>query len=280
MEYLDIENYLDQIQRAANYLQSKKFENIDVVVILGSGLNDIAESFEKIQQVSYGEIPGFSLTTVEGHKGKLTLCSYLSFRILFMQGRFHFYEGYPMHRVVFPIRVFDYMGVKNLIVTNASGGINPTFRVGDVMIIKDHISLFMSENPLRGPNLSDFGPRFLSMQNAYDQEWIIRIKQKMPNDERIKEGVYCMVPGPTYETPAELRMLKLLGVDAVGMSTVPEVITARHGGIRVVGFSVITDIAEEVVKHGVTHQEVLENTKKAAELVKSLINISIETMYA
>lgn len=269
---------LDQIKQTSDYLLNMGFTDIDVAIILGSGLNEIAENFQIIQQIDYRQIPNFLTTSVEGHKGKLLLASYNHRKILFMQGRFHYYEGYPMYKVVFPIRVYSYMGIRNLIVTNASGGINPSFRVGDVMIIVDHIAFFIPENPLWGPNLSEFGPRFPSMQNAYDKGWISNIKRKISNFDGIKEGVYCMVPGPNYETAAELKMLKIIGVDAVGMSTVPEVIVARHGGMRVVGFSVITDIAQDVVEFGVSHEEVLNNTKKAAGIVDKLIKISIETM--
>ncbi|MCX7758729.1 MAG: purine nucleoside phosphorylase I, inosine and guanosine-specific [bacterium] len=274
----DKDKYLIELGEASEYLLKQGLTDIKVAIILGSGLNEIAESFEEIRIINYSDVPNFLRTTVEGHKGRLVLCKYKGSNILFMQGRFHYYEGYPMYRVVFPLRVLSLMGVKNLVVTNASGGINPDFRVGDVMIINDHIAFFVVENPLRGPNLEGFGPRFPSMQNAYDKEWIEKIKRKIRNFDGIREGVYCMVTGPNYETPAELRMLKILGVDAVGMSTVPEVIVAKHCGIKVVGFSVITDIAEHVVKFGVTHDEVLENTKKSVNILKELINIAIDTI--
>ncbi|MFN3478589.1 MAG: purine nucleoside phosphorylase I, inosine and guanosine-specific [bacterium] len=273
------QKYLEEIIQTKNYLEEQGFINIRVSVILGSGLNEIVNNFKIIKTIDYSLIPNFSKTTVEGHKGKLVLCQYDGFNVLFMQGRFHYYEGYPMSKVVFPIRVFASMGIKNLIVTNASGGINPEFRVGDVMIISDHIAFFIPENPLRGPNLEDFGARFPSMQNAYDKEWISRLKSKIDNFDGIREGVYCMVPGPTYETAAELRMLRVLGIDAVGMSTVPEVIVAKHSSMKVIGFSVITDVMEEVVKQGVTHEEVLENTRKAYKKIEKLIYKAIEVCY-
>lgn len=268
--------YLDRLNETASYLKHKGFSDIRVAIILGSGLNDIINNFSLTKVIDYNEIPNFERTTVEGHKGKLVLCQYDGKNILFMQGRFHYYEGYPMKKVVFPIRVFALLGIKNLIITNASGGVNPVFKVGDIMIITDHVGFFMPENPLRGPNLDEFGPRFLSMQNAYDKDWISRVKEKIVDFDGIKEGVYCMVPGPNYETPAELKMLKILGIDAVGMSTVPEVIVARHCGMKVIGFSIITDVIEDVIKHGITHEEVLENTKKAYKKIEKLISIAIE----
>ncbi len=274
----DKERYINELYQTAKYLREQGIENVKVAIILGSGLNEIAENFQIEKIINYNEIPNLPTTTVQGHKGKLVFANYQDFNILFMQGRFHYYEGYPMNKVVFLIRVFHLLGIKNLIVTNASGGINPSFRVGDVMIITDHIAFFMPENPLRGPNLDEFGERFPSMQNAYDKQWINRIKSNIDDFSTIKEGVYCMVPGPNYETPAELKMLKILGVDAVGMSTVPEVITAKHCGMKTVGFSVITDIMDEVVKHGVTHEEVLQNTKKACNTVEKLIKISLQTL--
>ncbi|MFN3995709.1 MAG: purine-nucleoside phosphorylase [bacterium] len=273
------QKYLEEIIQTKDYLEEQGFINIKISVILGSGLNEIVNNFKIIKTIDYSFIPNFSKTTVEGHKGKLVLCQYDGFNVLFMQGRFHYYEGYPMSKVVFPIRVFASMGVRNLIVTNASGGINPEFRVGDVMIISDHIAFFMPENPLRGPNLGEFGARFPSMQNAYDKEWINRLKSKIDNFDGIREGVYCMVPGPNYETAAELRMLRILGVDAVGMSTVPEVIVAKHSSMKVIGFSVITDVMEEVIKQGVTHEEVLENTRKAYKKIENLICKAIEVCY-
>ncbi|MCS6955043.1 MAG: purine-nucleoside phosphorylase, partial [Candidatus Calescibacterium sp.] len=182
----DKDKYLIELGEASEYLLKQGLTDIKVAIILGSGLNEIAESFEEIRIINYSDVPNFLRTTVEGHKGRLVLCKYKGSNILFMQGRFHYYEGYPMYRVVFPLRVLSLMGVKNLVVTNASGGINPDFRVGDVMIINDHIAFFVVENPLRGPNLEGFGPRFPSMQNAYDKEWIEKIKRKIRNFDGIR----------------------------------------------------------------------------------------------
>lgn len=272
----DKDLYLNQIKETSDYLIKRGLVDINYVIVLGSGLGDIVEKFDVKQVVNYSDIPNFMTTTVQGHKGKLVYCSYKNLNIVFMQGRFHYYEGYPMYKVVFPIRVFSNMGVSNLIVTNASGGVNPNFKVGDVMIIKDHVAFFIPENPLRGPNLDNFGPRFLDMQNAYDREWREKVKKLYSDVSYVKEGVYCMVSGPNYETFSELKLLKILEIDAVGMSTVPEVIVARHCGMKVIGFSVITDIMDEVIKSGVSHEEVLENTKKATLLIENLIKTAIE----
>lgn len=272
------DEYMKMLRETSDYLKQQDFKNIKAAIILGSGLNEIAEKFETLKIINYSEIPNFLQTTVEGHKGRFVLAKFNNHKVLFMQGRFHYYEGYPMHRVVFPIRVFSLLSIDSLIVTNASGGINPDFKVGDVMIITDHIAFFMPENPLRGPNLDIFGPRFISMQGAYDKKWIMKVKGKLRNNSSVKEGIYCMVPGPNYESPAELNVLKIIGVDAVGMSTVPEVIVARHCGMKVIGFSVITDVVSEVVEHGVTHEEVLENTKRASEIVEKLIRFALETV--
>lgn len=275
----DKDQYLKEIKESHDYLLEKGFKNIDIAIILGSGLNEIAEDFEQLIVANYSDIPNFAKTTVEGHKGRMILCKYNRLNVLFMQGRFHYYEGYPMYRVVFPIRVLSLLGVRNLIVTNAAGGINPNFNVGDIMIITDHIALFIPENPLRGPNLDDFGTRFPNMQKAYDYQWIMRVKSKLTDMRNIKEGVYCMVPGPNYETPAEVKMLRIIGADAVGMSTVPEVIVAKHCNIKVIGFSIITNIYRDFVESSVTHKEVLENTKKSLDIMKKIIQASLETVY-
>ena len=227
-------------------------------------------------ELNYNDIPNFGKTTVAGHKGKLVFSNYENNVVLFLQGRFHYYEGYDMKRVTFYVRVLKKLGINYLIITNASGGVNPAFKVGDIMIISDHIALFLPENPLRGENLEEFGERFISMQNAYDKEWRLKVENELKEKEiPYVKGVYCMVSGPNYETPAELRMLRILGVDAVGMSTVPEVIAAVHSGIKVFGLSIVTDIMEEVIFKGVSHQEVLNNVKKSINNIKKIITIAI-----
>jgi len=282
-DYFNKEDYIKQINETWNFLNDFIRDNgigiPKVAIVLGSGLNEIPEDqdiFKKMAELNYNDIPNFGKTTVAGHKGKLVFSNYENNVVLFLQGRFHYYEGYDMKRVTFYVRVLKKLGINYLIITNASGGVNPAFKVGDIMIISDHIALFLPENPLRGENLEEFGERFISMQNAYDKEWRLKVENEL-KEKGIPyvKGVYCMVSGPNYETPAELRMLRILGVDAVGMSTVPEVITAVHSGIKVFGLSIVTDIMEEVIFKGVSHQEVLNNVKKSITNIKKIITIAI-----
>jgi len=282
-DYFNKEYYIKQINETWNFLndfiRDKGIGIPKVAIVLGSGLNEIPEDqdiFKKLAELNYNDIPNFGKTTVAGHKGKLVFSNYENNVVLFLQGRFHYYEGYDMKRVTFYVRVLKKLGINYLIITNASGGVNPAFKVGDIMIISDHIALFLPENPLRGENLEEFGERFISMQNAYDKEWRLKVENELKEKEiPYVKGVYCMVSGPNYETPAELRMLRILGVDAVGMSTVPEVITAVHSGIKVFGLSIVTDIMEEVIFKGVSHQEVLNNVKKSITNIKKIITIAI-----
>jgi purine-nucleoside phosphorylase len=282
-DYFNKEDYIKQINETWNFLNDFIRDNRigipKVAIVLGSGLNEIPEDqdiFKKLAELNYNDIPNFGKTTVAGHKGKLVFSNYENNVVLFLQGRFHYYEGYDMKRVTFYVRVLKKLGINYLIITNASGGVNPAFKVGDIMIISDHIALFLPENPLRGENLEEFGERFISMQNAYDKEWRLKVENELKEKEiPYVKGVYCMVSGPNYETPAELRMLRILGVDAVGMSTVPEVITAVHSGIKVFGLSIVTDIMEEVIFKGVSHQEVLNNVKKSINNIKKIITIAI-----
>ena len=286
IDYFNKERYLNEINETAdflfNFIEANKINIPKVAIVLGSGLNEISEDeklFTKFGELSYEKIPNFFKPTVVGHKGKLIFSKYQEIPIVFFQGRFHYYEGYDMKKVTFYVRVLKKIGVNFLIITNASGGVNPSFKVGDVMLITDHISLLLPENPLRGENLSEFGERFISMQNAYDKQWRNKVENKL-RDYRIPyvRGVYCMVPGPTYESPAELRMLRTLGVDAVGMSTVPEVIVAVHSGIKVFGLSIVTDIMEEVIEKGVTHEEVINNVRNSMDIVKKIITVAIESI--
>jgi purine-nucleoside phosphorylase len=282
-DYFNKEDYIKQINETWNFLNDFIRDNgigiPKVAIVLGSGLNEIPEDqdiFKKLAELNYNDIPNFGKTTVAGHKGKLVFSNYKNNVVLFLQGRFHYYEGYDMKRVTFYVRVLKKLGINYLIITNASGGVNPAFKVGDIMIISDHIALFLPENPLRGENLEEFGERFISMQNAYDKEWRLKVENELKEKEiPYVKGVYCMVSGPNYETAAELRMLRILGVDAVGMSTVPEVITAVHSGIKVFGLSIVTDIMEEVIFKGVSHQEVLNNVKKSITNIKKIITIAI-----
>ena len=245
----------EKIQETAAFLKERMTSKPETAIILGSGLGHLADEIEVENEIAYSEIPNMPVSTVEGHSGKLLFGKLGGKEILAMQGRFHYYEGYSMKEVTFPIRVMYELGIKNLLVSNAAGGMNPAFHVGDLMVIDDQINLF-PENPLRGKNFPT-GPRFPSMHQAFDAEFI-KIVDEAANRLGIKifKGVYLGTQGPTFETPAEYRMFRKMGADAVGMSTVPEVIVAVHCGIRVFGISVITDLGgfDEAVK--VSHEEV------------------------
>ena len=234
-----------------------------VGLVLGSGLNPLAEEVAQADVIPYEEIPYFSAATVEGHMGRLILGQLAGVTVLVMQGRAHYYEGYSMQRITFPVRVMHALGVHTLILTNAAGGLNPEFRAGDLMLITDHINLIgmAGLNPLRGPNDPELGPRFPDMSKTYDlglRRLALRVATAL--DVPLRQGVYICLAGPTFETPADIRFLRLIGADAVGMSTVPEAIVARHGGMRVLGISGISNvaIAEADAEGEASHQEVLE----------------------
>lgn len=245
----------EKIQETAKYLKPLMTGKPETAIILGSGLGRLVDEIDIEKEIPYSEIPNMPISTVEGHSGKLLFGKLGGKEIMAMEGRFHYYEGYSMKEVTFPIRVMYELGIKNLFVSNAAGGMNPEFHVGDLMVLTDHINMF-PENPLRGKNFPT-GPRFPSMHQAYDQEFIKIVEDAAKKlDIKIFKGVYLGTPGPTFETPAEYKMFRIFGADAVGMSTVPEVIVAVHCGIRVFGISVITDLGgfAEAVK--VSHEEV------------------------
>ena len=258
---------LERIQETASYLKSKMKTQPETAIILGTGLGSLVNEITDKYEISYESIPNFPVSTVEGHSGKLIFGKLGNKEILAMQGRFHFYEGYAMTEVTFPVRVMRELGIKTLFVSNAAGGMNPDFEIGDLMIITDHINHF-PEHPLRGKNI-DYGPRFPDMSEAYNQA-LIRKADEIANEKGIKvqHGIYIGTQGPTYETPAEYKMFRILGADAVGMSTVPEVIVANHCGIQVFGISVITDLGVEGKIVQVTHEEV----QKAADAAQPLMN--------
>ena len=232
----------------------------DTAIILGTGLGSLVHEITDSYELEYADIPNFPVSTVEGHSGKLIFGKLGSKDIMAMQGRFHFYEGYSMKEVTFPVRVMRELGIKTLFVSNAAGGMNPGFSIGDLMIITDHINLF-PEHPLRGKNI-DYGPRFPDMSEAYSKDLIARAKAIAAElGITVREGVYLGTQGPTFETPSEYRMFHRLGADAVGMSTVPEVIVANHCGIKVFGISIVTDLGVEGKIVEVTHEEV----QKAAD---------------
>lgn len=247
---------LKRINETSSYLKTKINDIPKIGIVLGTGLGNLATQITNRQEINYASIPNFPLSTVEGHSGKLIIGSLGAVRVLAMQGRFHYYEGYDMKEVTFPVRVMKSLGVEILLVSNAAGGMNPDFKIGDLMIISDHINLF-PENPLRGKNFNELGTRFPDMSAAYDQD--LRTKAKKIAQQlgvQVKEGVYVGTSGPTFETPAEYRYFRRIGGDAVGMSTVPEVIVAVHSGMRVFAISIITDLGIEGIVDKVSHEEV------------------------
>ncbi|HOJ08978.1 MAG TPA: purine-nucleoside phosphorylase [Clostridiales bacterium] len=247
----------------------------EIGIILGSGLGLLAEDIENQTTIPYKSIPHFPVSTVEGHKGQLILGALSGKHVVCMQGRFHFYEGYSIHEVVYPIRVLQKLGITKLIVTNSAGGINTSFSPGDLMLIEDHINL-MGVNPLISMNSESFGPRFPDMTKAYDPEHMEKAEKAAKRlSIRLRKGVYAAMTGPSYETPAEIRYLRAIGADAVGMSTVPEVIAANHGGISVLGISCITNMAAGVLNKPLSHRDVVQVANRATsdfvKLIKEII---------
>ena len=266
---------LERIQQTANFLKGKMHTQPETAIILGTGLGNLAEEITEKYEIAYKDIPNFPVSTVEGHSGKLIFGKLGGKDIMAMQGRFHFYEGYSMREVTFPVRVMRELGIETLFVSNACGGTNPGFEIGDLMIITDHINLF-PEHPLRGKNI-DYGPRFPDMSEAYSKALIAKAEAIAAElSITVRKGVYLGTQGPTFETPSEYRMFRILGADAVGMSTVPEVIVANHCGIRVFGISVITDLGVEGKIVEVSHEEVQKAADaaqpKMTEIMRELIN--------
>ncbi len=265
----------EKAQQTADFIKNKIAQTPEYGVILGSGLGGFVDDIEISHTIPYSEIPGFPVVTVEGHKGELIFGTVGGKHVVAMQGRFHYYEGYSMQEVTFPVRVMKLLGVQKLIVSNASGGVNKNYNVGSIVIIKDHINM-MPEHPLRGRNDSNFGPRFVNMSEPYSRKMIARAKEVARSlNIEVHDGVYLGLQGPTFETLAEYRMVKALGGDCVGMSTVPEVIVARHMEIETFGVSVITDMGNEESIDTISHDEVLEAARiagpKVCQLIKELI---------
>lgn len=267
---------LEKINLTANYIKAKISNLPNIAIILGTGLGALVNHIEEAEYISYSDIPNFPLSTVEGHSGNLIFGYLGGKRIMAMQGRFHYYEGYDMKEVTFPIRVMKALGVKTLFVSNAAGGMNKEFRVGDIMIINDHINLF-PENPLRGKNYNELGPRFPAMTEAYSHK-LIKFANEIAAEKgiRVMNGVYVGTSGPTFETPAEYEYFRIIGGDAVGMSTVPEVIVANHASMEVFGVSVITDLGGKDITEVPTHEEVQKAAMKAqpkmVEIMQTLIS--------
>jgi len=267
--------YYKKVCESAEYIKGIIMETPGIGIILGSGLGPLVNEIENPIEINYCDIPNFPLTTIEGHAGKLVFGGLGGKKVLAMKGRFHYYEGYDISQVVFHIRVFKKLGINDLLITNAAGGINKTYKPGDLMFINDHISSY-SPSPLRGENLSEFGTRFPDMSEAYNKALLSMGKETAKRlDIEIQEGVYAFAQGPMYETPAEIRMLGILGADAVGMSTVSEVIVANHAGMKVLGISCITNMAAGVLETPLKHEDVMSTAKaseyKFARLVTALI---------
>ena len=261
---------LTAINEAASYIRDQIKHTPETGIILGSGLGKIVDSLEIEAEIEYGSIPHFPVSTVEGHAGKLISGTLGDSRVLVMQGRFHFYEGYRMEEVIFPIRVMKFLGLQNLVVSNAAGGMNPDFEIGDIMIINDHINTM--PNPLIGKHYPEFGVRFPDMSQTYDADLIRKAKEYAAElNITVKEGCYVGVTGPTLETPKEYEYLRIIGGDAVGMSTVPEVIAAHQMEMRIFAVSVITDLGVPGKIQKLTHQDVLRAAEKAAPLLTQLI---------
>jgi len=270
-------NYFNKLKQTADHIRHKIVKTPYIAVVLGSGLGNLANYMSNIIEIPYEEIPNFPRTTVAGHEGRLIFGELGGRDIVAMKGRFHYYEGWNMEEVVFPIRIFKLLGVENLLLTNAAGGINTQFRPGDLMLIKDHIGLF-AENPLRGANIDELGPRFPDMSHIYDRELVEMAAEcaiRLHCD--LRRGIYAYTKGPSFETPSEIRALKCLGADAVGMSTVPEAIAARHMGMRVLGISCITNMAAGVLEQTLNHEEVIEAGKKVEQKFSALVTEIIKS---
>ena len=270
---------LEQIDEAADAIRERTSYRPQVGLILGSGLNGLADSVQKADVIPYGDLPNWPVSTVHGHAGRLVIGELEGQTALVMQGRIHFYEGYSMSQITLPVRVMLRLGLEMMIVTNAAGGVNPDFAPGDVMLITDNLNLIgmMGANPLMGPNIDELGPRFPDMSQAYDRQLMDLARQVASNEHiPLREGIYCALSGPSFEGPADLRFLRGVGVDAVGMSTVPEVIVARHGGIRVLGLSGISNKANLDGSTVTTHEEVIEAgtviTPKMEKIIRGVLH--------
>lgn len=268
--------YIDLVRKAASYIMTRIDKIPDTAIVLGSGLGNFAENLEEKIEMAYPEIPNFPVSTVVGHAGKLVYGKINNKGLLCFSGRFHYYEGYSMKDTAFYVRVLKFLGVKKLIITNAAGGINEEYIPGELMLISDHIKFF-DDSPLRGENYDIFGPRFNDMSDCYSKN--LRnlsksVSKKLEID--IKEGIYAFMPGPSYETPAEIKMLRILGADAVGMSTVGEAIAASHCNIETLAISCITNMAAGILKKPLSHEEVFETAKatedKFTKLIKGILS--------
>ena len=254
---------MKDLKETAKFVQKQYKHPVEAGIVLGSGLGNFIEEIDVEKEVPYGDIPNFPVSTVEGHSGKLIFGRLGGKRVVAMAGRFHFYEGYSAQDVVYPIRVMKLLGVQTLLLSNAAGAVNPDYKVGDIMLIRDHVSFF-TPNPLIGKNLDEFGPRFPDMSEPYKRTLIAKAKEiAARNNYDVKEGVYVSVTGPTFETRAEYQLIKIIGCDVVGMSTVQEAIVANHMGMDVFAMSVVTDLGIREDDNIITHEEVLHAAREA-----------------
>ncbi len=269
---------IKRIEKIAAYIRERVDFVPEVLVILGSGLGSMADEVEDKILLPYHEIDDFLVSTVEGHEGRFVFGTYKGKKVVMMQGRFHYYEGYSMKEVTLPVYVMSKLGVKNMVVTNACGGVNKEFTPGDLMLIEDHLN-FTGNNPLMGPNFDEFGPRFPDMSRVYNRD-LMALAARIGEEENIplKKGVYAIYTGPSYETPAEIRAYRILGADAIGMSTVPEAIVANYAGMRVLGVSCITNMASGILDQPLNHEEVIEVSSRVKGSFTTLISRVIEEM--
>lgn len=266
---------LQEIKESAKFLKEKTGYRPEIGIILGTGLGGLVAEIIIEHSISYNEIPNFPVSTVEGHSGRLIFGKLGGKQVIAMQGRFHFYEGYSMQKVTFPVRVMKLLGIQHLIVSNASGGVNPDFEVGDLMILTDHINLI--PNPLIGTNITELGPRFPDMSEAYNQDLILKAERiAETNKIHLQKGIYIALTGPTLETPAEYKHMRIIGGDTVGMSTAPEVIVARHMNIPCFAMSVITDLGVPGKIQKVSHEEI----QKVAEVAEPKLTLIIKELIA
>ena len=269
---------MEAVRNAVQFISGKTTVRPTVGLILGSGRGVLGDQIPGAETIEYGDIPGFPVSTVEGHAGRLVFGEVGGKSVMIMQGRFHYYEGYSMDQVVFPVWVMQQLGVEKMVVTNAAGAVNAGFLPGDLMLFSEHIKLF-TDSPLRGPNIDELGPRFNDMSSAYTPE-LRRLATRVAAEQGIdvREGVYAHMAGPSFETPAEIRMLRTLGADAVGMSTVPEVITAVHAGLDVLGISAISNMAAGILDQPLNHEEVMETGRMVRDKFVNLVKAVVEAM--
>lgn len=267
-----------QYDESVEYIKKKINKLPEIAMIMGSGLGELADEISNPVIIKYSEIPNFPTSVVEGHKNQLVIGEFCGKEVIIMQGRTHYYEGYTQKEITYPVRVFNKLGIKRIIITNAAGGCNVEFNPGDLMVINDHIN-FSGSNPLIGANYAEFGPRFPDMSYAYDKNGLELVKSCASDlGIDIREGVYMYFSGPSYETPAEIKMAKILGADAVGMSTVPEVIVAKHCDMQVIGISCITNMAAGILDRPLNHEEVIETTNRVKQNFSSLIRRIVDKL--